>query len=125
MAEDKQPEGPRQPFGARAPALTGYSEEALFEQVWEDPDLFPRGWNLTTGRSDEQLAFPLGEARENGLSDKALTATPPHGVPGRVAQGHVRAHRRPQCPERRLLRPPSLHPTDNEPSGPRRPAPTS
>ncbi|MFF9497724.1 hypothetical protein [Streptomyces flaveolus] len=123
MAEDKQPEGRVNRSGS-CPGASGYSEEALFEQVWQDPDLFPRG-NLITGRRDEQLAFPLGEARENGLSDKALMATPPHGVPGRVAQGHLRAHRCPQCPERRLIRPPSLHPTDNESSGPHRPAPTS
>lgn len=29
----------------------------LFEQVWEDPALFPRGWTLITGGRSEQLAL--------------------------------------------------------------------
>ncbi|MGX1675951.1 hypothetical protein [Streptomyces sp. NPDC055400] len=107
MAEHEQPEGPRQRFGNLAPALTRYSEEMLFEQAWEDPDLSPRGWNPITGGRSEQLAFRVGKNRENRLSDKELITTPPHGVLRRMPHGHVRAHRRPQCPERRLIRPPS------------------
>ena len=84
MAEDKKPEGPRQQFGDLAPALAGYSEGVLFGQVWEDPDLSPRDRSLVTvaslitSGSSEQLAFHLGKARENGVSDKGLIATITH-----------------------------------------------
>ncbi|MFK0170657.1 carboxymuconolactone decarboxylase family protein [Streptomyces sp. NPDC090306] len=84
MPEDKQPEGPRRQFGDIAPALAGYSEDVLFGQVWEDPDLSPRDRSLVTvaslitSGSSEQLAFHLGKARENGLSDEELVATVTH-----------------------------------------------
>jgi 4-carboxymuconolactone decarboxylase len=81
MAENEKPEGPRQQFGDIAPALAGYSEDVLFGQVWEDPDLSARDRSLVTvaslitSGSDEQLAFHLGKARENGVSDNELIAT--------------------------------------------------
>jgi 4-carboxymuconolactone decarboxylase len=84
MAEDEQTGGPRQQFGDLAPALAGYSEDVLFGQVWEDPDLSARDRSLVTvaslisSGSSEQLAFHLGKARENGLSDKELIATVTH-----------------------------------------------
>ncbi|MFF9128323.1 carboxymuconolactone decarboxylase family protein [Streptomyces sp. NPDC014889] len=73
MAEDKQPEGPRQQSGDLAPALAGYSEEVLFEQVWEKADLSPRDRSLVTmadlitGGCGEPLAFRLGK----GLRERA------------------------------------------------------
>ncbi|WP_328315447.1 carboxymuconolactone decarboxylase family protein [Streptomyces sp. NBC_00388] len=84
MSEDKKPVGPRQQFGDIAPALAGYSEDVLFGQVWEDPDLSARERSLVTvaslitSGSSEQLAFHLGKARENGVSDKELIATITH-----------------------------------------------
>jgi 4-carboxymuconolactone decarboxylase len=84
MPENKQPEGPRQQFGDIAPTLAGYSEDVLFGQVWEDPDPSARDRSLVTvaglitSGSTEQLAFHLGKARENGLSDKELIATVTH-----------------------------------------------
>ncbi|MEU4176440.1 carboxymuconolactone decarboxylase family protein [Streptomyces sp. NPDC026589] len=84
MAEDKKPEGPRQQFGDIAPALAGYSEDVLFGQEWEDPDLSSRDRSLVTvaslitSGSSEQLAFHLGKARENGVSDTELIATITH-----------------------------------------------
>jgi 4-carboxymuconolactone decarboxylase len=84
MAEDKKPQGPRQQFGDIAPALAGYSEDVLFGQAWEDPDLSPRDRSLVTvaslitSGSSEQLAFHLGKARENGVSDSELIATITH-----------------------------------------------
>ncbi|MFF1697631.1 carboxymuconolactone decarboxylase family protein [Streptomyces sp. NPDC058257] len=62
----------------------GYSEDVLFGQAWEDPDLSPRDRSLVTvaslitSGSSEQLAFHLGKARENGVSDKELIATITH-----------------------------------------------
>ncbi|MET9218313.1 carboxymuconolactone decarboxylase family protein [Streptomyces sp. NPDC003300] len=84
MPEDQQPGGPRQQFGDIAPVLAGYTEDVLFGQVWEDPDLSSRDRSLVTvaslisSGSTEQLAFHLGRARENGLSDKELIATVTH-----------------------------------------------
>ncbi|MGZ0198751.1 carboxymuconolactone decarboxylase family protein [Streptomyces sp. RM1] len=84
MAENERPEGPRQQFGDIAPALAGYSEDVLFGQVWEDPDLSARDRSLVTvaslitSGSSEQLAFHLGKARENGVSDTELIATVTH-----------------------------------------------
>lgn len=84
MPEDMKPEGPRQQFGDIAPALAGYSEDVLFGQVWEDPDLSARDRSLVTvaslitSGSSEQLPFHLSKARENGVSDKELIATVTH-----------------------------------------------
>jgi 4-carboxymuconolactone decarboxylase len=84
MPENKQPEGPRQQFGDIAPALAGYSEDVLFGQVWENRDLSARDRSLVTVASlitsggTEQLAFHLGKARENGVSDKELIETVTH-----------------------------------------------
>ncbi|UTP36966.1 carboxymuconolactone decarboxylase family protein [Streptomyces rapamycinicus NRRL 5491] len=64
--------------------MAGYSEDVLFGQVWENPDLSPRERSLVTvaslitGGSTEQLAFHLGRARENGVSDKELIETITH-----------------------------------------------
>ncbi|MEU9344141.1 carboxymuconolactone decarboxylase family protein [Streptomyces sp. NPDC048278] len=84
MAQDKPHEGPRQQFGDLAPALAGYSEDVLFGQVWENPDLSPRERSLVTvaslitSGSTEQLAFHLSRARENGVSDQELIETITH-----------------------------------------------
>ncbi|MER8073273.1 carboxymuconolactone decarboxylase family protein [Streptomyces sp. NPDC094034] len=84
MAQDKQNDGPRQRFGDLAPVLAGYSEDVLFGQVWENPDLSPRERSLVTvaslitSGSTEQLAFHLGRARENGVSDQELIETITH-----------------------------------------------
>jgi 4-carboxymuconolactone decarboxylase len=84
MPEENQPQGPRQQFGDIAPALAGYTEDVLFGQVWEDPDLSSRDRSLVTvaglitSGSTDQLAFHLARARENGLSEKELIATVTH-----------------------------------------------
>ncbi|MET9761992.1 carboxymuconolactone decarboxylase family protein [Streptomyces sp. NPDC006372] len=84
MTQDKQDNGPRQQFGDLAPALAGYSEDVLFGQVWENPDLSPRERSLVTvaslitSGSTEQLAFHLRRAQENGVSDKELIETITH-----------------------------------------------
>ncbi|MEY9846321.1 4-carboxymuconolactone decarboxylase [Streptacidiphilus sp. BW17] len=84
MSEENRTQGPRQLFGDLAPALAGYSEDVLFGQVWEDPDLSARDRSLVTvaslitSGSTDQLAFHLGKARENGVSDKELIATVTH-----------------------------------------------
>ncbi|MFC5828841.1 carboxymuconolactone decarboxylase family protein [Nonomuraea insulae] len=84
MPENKQTGGGREQFGDIAPALAGYSEDVLFGQVWENRDLSGRDRSLVTvaslitSGSTEQLAFHLGRARENGVSDKELIETITH-----------------------------------------------
>ncbi|MEE1804051.1 MULTISPECIES: carboxymuconolactone decarboxylase family protein [unclassified Streptomyces] len=84
MSENKQTVGAREQFGDLAPALAGYSEDVLFGQVWENPDLSARDRSLVTvaslitSGSTEQLAFHLGKARENGVGDKELVETVTH-----------------------------------------------
>ncbi|MFF9324547.1 carboxymuconolactone decarboxylase family protein [Streptomyces sp. NPDC014776] len=84
MTQGSQNNGPRQQFGDLAPALAGYSEDVLFGQVWENPDLSARERSLVTVASlitsgaTEQLAFHLGRARENGVSDTELIETITH-----------------------------------------------
>jgi 4-carboxymuconolactone decarboxylase len=84
MPENKQAEGPRQQFGDIAPVLAGYSEDVLYGQVWENPDLSPRDRSLVTVASlitcgsSEQLTFHLGQARENGVTEKELIETITH-----------------------------------------------
>lgn len=84
MPEGHQPGGPREQFGDIAPALAAYSEDVLFGQVWAGPELSARDRSLVTVASlistgsTEQLAFHLGKARENGLSDEELIGTITH-----------------------------------------------
>ncbi|MEV6547030.1 carboxymuconolactone decarboxylase family protein [Streptomyces sp. NPDC051665] len=82
--DENRPAGPRQQFGDIAPALAGYSEDVLFGQVWENPDLAPRDRSLVTvaslitSGSTEQLAFHLRRARDNGVSEEELIETITH-----------------------------------------------
>jgi 4-carboxymuconolactone decarboxylase len=84
MTEAKEPTGPRQLFGDIAPALAGYTEDVLFGEVWNRPELSPRDRSLVTvagliaGGSTEQLTFHLGLAKENGVSEEELIETITH-----------------------------------------------
>ncbi|WP_138445433.1 carboxymuconolactone decarboxylase family protein [Sinomonas susongensis] len=65
-------------FGDFAPALVSYTDDVLFGQVWERPELSPRDRSLVTvsallaGGNTEQLTFHLAKAKENGLSEEEL-----------------------------------------------------
>lgn len=78
MADDKEPSGAQKMFGDFAPALVGYTDDVLFGQVWERPELSKRDRSLitvaallTTGNT-EQLTFHLAFARQNGLTETEL-----------------------------------------------------
>ncbi len=78
MADDKEPSGAQRMFGDFAPALVGFTDEVLFGQVWERPELSPRDRSLvtvaslvTSGNTD-QLVFHLGLAKKNGLTEQEL-----------------------------------------------------
>jgi 4-carboxymuconolactone decarboxylase len=78
MPEDKQPSGAEQAFGDFAPAFVGYTDDVLFGQVWERPQLSPKERSLitvaalTTGGNSEQLTYHLGLAKKNGATEEEL-----------------------------------------------------
>jgi 4-carboxymuconolactone decarboxylase len=65
-------------FGDFAPALVGFTDDVLFGQVWERPELSPRDRSLVTVAalvatgSTEQLTHHLARARTNGVSEEEL-----------------------------------------------------
>lgn len=68
----------RDALGGFAPKLVTLTEEVLFGDVWERTDLAPRDRSLITvaaliaGGNSEQLAFHLGLAKQNGLTETEL-----------------------------------------------------
>ncbi|MBM9506878.1 carboxymuconolactone decarboxylase family protein [Actinacidiphila acididurans] len=67
-----------------APKLVEVSNEVLFADVWERPELSPRDRSLITVSvlaalyRTEQLPFHLGRALENGLSVEELSEAITH-----------------------------------------------
>jgi 4-carboxymuconolactone decarboxylase len=63
------------------PKLVQLTDEALFGDVWERPELSKRGRSLVTvsalvaGGSTEQLPFHLNRAKEIGLTEAELIET--------------------------------------------------
>jgi 4-carboxymuconolactone decarboxylase len=78
MPADKGPSGAAKMFGDFAPALVGFTDDVLFGQAWEREELSPRDRSLvtvaclvTSGNTD-QLAFHLGYAKRNGVTEQEL-----------------------------------------------------
>jgi len=70
--------GGQDAFGDFAPGLVHYTDEVLFDGVWERPELSKRDRSLITvaaltalGKS-EQLRFHLDFARRNGVTEDEL-----------------------------------------------------
>lgn len=70
--------GGQRAFGDLAPGMVHYTDRVLFDEVWERAGLSKRDRSLITvaapaamGKMD-QLQFPLGFARQNGVSDDKL-----------------------------------------------------
>jgi 4-carboxymuconolactone decarboxylase len=84
MADDKEPSGAEKMFGDFAPALVGFTDEVLFGQVWERPQLSPKERSLvtvaalTTSGNTEQLTFHLQFAKDNGATEEELIETITH-----------------------------------------------
>jgi len=75
---------PRNPFADIAPALGAYTDEVLFGDVWERPELSKRDRSLVTVtclialyRTNE-LPFHLKRALENGVTREELIETITH-----------------------------------------------
>ena len=65
-------------FGDFAPGMVHSTDQVLFDEVWERPELSKRDRSLITvaaltamGKMD-QLQFHLGFARQNGVTDDEL-----------------------------------------------------
>ncbi len=78
MPEVKEAPAIHQMTGGIAPKLEQLTDDVLFGDVWERPELSPRDRSLITvaalitGGNTEQLPFHLNKARENGLSETEL-----------------------------------------------------
>jgi 4-carboxymuconolactone decarboxylase len=81
MTEVKEPSGARKKFGEFAPALADFTDDVLFGQVWERPELSLRDRSLvtvaslvTTGSLPELKAH-LARAKRNGVTETELIET--------------------------------------------------
>ena len=70
--------GGQRAFGDFAPGLVHYTDEVLFDEVWERPQLSKRDRSLVTvaallaGGNTEQLNFHLAFAKQNGATEEEL-----------------------------------------------------
>ncbi|GMA32833.1 carboxymuconolactone decarboxylase family protein [Litorihabitans aurantiacus] len=81
MAQDSTPRqvgGGRSSLGDFAPKFAALTDDVLFEDVWNRPELSPRDRSLVTvavlaaGGDLDQLAFHLGRGIENALTQEEL-----------------------------------------------------
>jgi len=76
--QPKQLGGGRKMFGDLAPKLAELTDDVLFEDVWNRPELSARDRSLitvavlTAGGNTEQLGFHLGRAVENAVTREEL-----------------------------------------------------
>ena len=78
MAQRNEPTGAQKLFGDFAPALVHYTDDVLFGDAWERPELAKRDRSLITvaalltAGNTEQLTFHLTLAKQNGLTETEL-----------------------------------------------------
>ena len=78
MTESKEPSGAQKMFGDVAPGLVHFTDDALFGEAWQRPQLSARDRSLvtvaalTTGGNAEQLTFHLQYAKDNGVTEEEL-----------------------------------------------------
>lgn len=76
--QPKQVGGGRKMFGDFAPKLAELTDDVLFADVWNRPQLSARDRSLitvsvlTAAGNTEQLGFRLGRALENGVTNEEL-----------------------------------------------------
>lgn len=82
--QQKQVGGGRRAIGDIAPKLAALTDDVLFDDVWNRPDLAARDRSLITvaaliaGGDAEQLRFHLGRAKENGVTEVELVEAITH-----------------------------------------------
>jgi 4-carboxymuconolactone decarboxylase len=78
MTRSNEPSGAEKMFGDFAPGLVHLTDEVLFGEVWERPQLSKRDRSLgtvaalLTGGNAEQLTFHLQYAKDNGVTEEEL-----------------------------------------------------
>jgi 4-carboxymuconolactone decarboxylase len=78
MTDPDTPTRAQQLIGDFAPKLVSLTDNVLFGDIWERPELSPRDRSLVTvaalitGGSTEQLPGHLERARQNGLTETEL-----------------------------------------------------
>lgn len=76
--------GGQRAFGDFAPGLVHYTDQVLFDEVWERPELSKRDRSLVTvaallaGGNTEQLSFHLAFAKQNGATGAELVEAITH-----------------------------------------------
>jgi 4-carboxymuconolactone decarboxylase len=76
--------GGQRAFGEFAPGMVHYTDQVLFDEVWERPELSKRDRSLITvasllaGGNAEQLNFHLAFAKQNGATEEELIETITH-----------------------------------------------
>lgn len=76
--------GGQKAFGDFAPGLVHYTDQVLFDEVWERPELSKRDRSLLTvaaliaGGNTEQLVFHLDFAKQNGATEEELVEAITH-----------------------------------------------
>jgi len=81
---NKEPSAIKKNFGDFSPKLVQLTDDVLFGDVWERPELSKRDRSLVTvtaliaGGNSEQLSFHLQRARENGVTEAELIETITH-----------------------------------------------
>jgi 4-carboxymuconolactone decarboxylase len=82
MSDDRT--GPQKAFGDVAPKLADISDQVLFGDVWERPELSPRDRSLVTITSlislyrTNELPFHLKKALENGVTRNEIAEVITH-----------------------------------------------
>jgi 4-carboxymuconolactone decarboxylase len=81
---DPQPSSARKLLGDFSPKLVDLTDDVLFGDVWERPELSPRDRSLVTitalvaGGHVEQLPFHLELGKENGLTETEIVEAITH-----------------------------------------------
>lgn len=81
---NKEPSTLKKTFGDFSPKLVDITDNVLFGDVWERPELSKRDRSLVTvaaliaGGNTEQLPFHLKRAKENGVTESELIETITH-----------------------------------------------
>jgi 4-carboxymuconolactone decarboxylase len=85
MADNSpEPTGAQKMFGDFAPGLVHFTDDVLFGEAWERPELSPRDRSLvtvtalTTMGATEQLTFHIRLAKRNGVTEQELIETITH-----------------------------------------------
>ncbi len=81
---NKEPSSIKKSLGGFSPKLVQLTDNVLFGDIWERPELSKRDRSLITvtaliaGGHNEQLTFHLKRARENGVAEAEVIETITH-----------------------------------------------